>query len=236
MTHNSDFLLNTLKVTGFLFLVLCPPGSLSSIPITLPPPPDQKLDVSGGDSNSNQAFLDTIMWPSSGQNDRHCQPCPACTFSEAMARPSCLPCPAWHSTPIFGSVPGEGGEWIDTVCPRAGRDYVILGDFVDSTFGQLPVGDFFAGLSEMTRVSIFVGLGVGLLFSTLGLVVFVYWLVDAGRMLSNVSNMLRPLYIEAALVTKTMRRTEKKRSNHAAIRMKEIITQQKQEALLKQYQ
>lgn len=211
----------------FVLLDLCPPGSFNPVQITLPPPPEQKLDLEGGDADSNQAFLENLMWPYSSTSGFTCKPCPACSFTETAGRPTCLPCPAWHSTPIFGSIPGEGGEWIETVCPRRGRHHVLLGDFVDEAFGRVPVGVWFESLSELTRISIFVFVALGSLLTCLTAVVIIYWCVDVQEMLTQSSNELRPLYLEAAFVAKTVQRTEHERTARVSKLMKEVLNKEK---------
>ncbi|VDD79331.1 unnamed protein product [Mesocestoides corti] len=202
--------------------VLCPAGSFSRVDITLPPPPEESLDMQSGDLDSNQEFLENVMWPYADSRPS-CRPCPACSYAETLGRPSCLPCPAWHSTPIYGSIPGEGGEWIDSVCPRKGRRHVLLNDFVKETFGYEPVGKWFEGLSELTRVSIYV---VALVVSTFGIlaaIVIVYRCIDVAGMLSAAARELRPLYLEAALVLQTMRRIEQGRRARAVARLRQLL-------------
>ena len=174
-------------------IALCPPGSFLQTRITLPPPPHQYLDVvSGGDDDSNQAFLESLAWPQSSSfpssTSSACLPCPACSYTEAVGRPVCLPCPEWHKTPIFGSILGEGGEWISSVCPRLGRDHILLGDFVEDVFGQRPVGAWFDSLSELMRISIYVAVAIGAFVVMATAVFLVYRCVDVGETLSRAAD------------------------------------------------
>ncbi|EUB64011.1 hypothetical protein ECG_06396 [Echinococcus granulosus] len=201
---------------------LCPAGSLSELQITLPPPPDQTVSIRGGAVDSNQETLANMLWPHMGEVTS-CRPCPACSYTEILGHPSCLPCPSWHSIPIFGTIPGEGGEWIDLVCPRQGRWQILLNDYVTEAYGYQPVGKWFEELSELTRVWIYVVVAMGSVFFVLAVVIFAYCCVDVAGMLSKSADELRPLYTEAALVVKTTKRVERERTAKAAERLRQLM-------------
>ncbi|VDK34106.1 unnamed protein product [Taenia asiatica] len=201
---------------------LCPAGSLSELQITLPPPPDQTVNIRGGDVEANAESLHNMLWPQMGAVTS-CRPCPACSYTETLGRPSCLPCPSWHSTPIFGTIPGEGGEWIDLVCPRQGRWQILLNDYVTEAYGYQPVGKWFEELSELTRVWIYVVVALGSVFLVLFVVLIAYCCVDVAGILSRSADELRPLYTEAALVVKNTKRVERERTAKAAERLRQLM-------------
>ncbi|VDM19565.1 unnamed protein product [Hydatigera taeniaeformis] len=201
---------------------LCPAGSLAELQITLPPPPDQAVNMQAGDEEANQESLHNMLWPHTGAVTS-CRPCPACSYTETLGRSSCLPCPSWHSIPIFGTIPGEGGEWIDLVCPRQGRWQLLLNDYVTEAYGYWPVGKWFEDLSELARVWIYVVVALGSVFFVLAVVLIAYCCVDVAGMLSKSAHELRPLYTEAALVVKNTKRVERERTTKAAERLRQLM-------------
>lgn len=222
--YSSGILLSCPRYGLVVFLVaeLCPAGSLSEMQITLPPPPDQTVSMRGGDVEANQESLHNLLWPHMGAVTS-CRPCPACSYTEILGRSSCLPCPGWHSIPIFGTIPGEGGEWIDLVCPRQGRWQMLLNDYVTEAYGYQPVGKWFEELSELTRVWLYVVVALGSVLLVLAFVLIAYCGVDVAGMLSKSADELRPLYTEAALVVKNTKRVERERTAKAAERLRQLI-------------
>ena len=203
---------------------MCPAGSIADIQITLPPPPEQALTKRSDDDEIDEDHLSKLVWPQANKK-ASCRPCPACSYTETLGRSACLPCPGWHSTPIYGTIKGEGGEWIDVVCPRQGRWQVILNDYVTQTYGYHPVGKWFEELPELTRVWIYVAVALGSVFIVVAALIVVYCCIDVAGMLSSAADELRPLYNEAAIVVKTTRQAERERTERAAMELRELMKQ-----------
>ena len=180
--------------------------------------------IRGDMEDIDEDYLSTLIWPQTNKK-ASCRPCPASSYAETLGRSSCLPCPGWHSTPIYGTIPGEGGEWIDLVCPRQGRWQVILNDYVTDTYGYHGIGKWFEELHEITRVWIYVAVALGSVLIVVIILLVAYCCIDVEAMLFNAADELQPLYQEAALVVKTTRLMERERTERAAMKLRQLIAQ-----------
>ncbi|VDL59658.1 unnamed protein product [Hymenolepis diminuta] len=207
-----------LNIEGKMECDLCPTGSASNLQITMPPPPDHRINLING--SIDEEYLSAITWPYS-ESPSSCQPCPNGFYSETLGQSSCLPCPRYHNTPIFENQIGSGGEWIDLACPRVGRNPIILQDFFVEA--NEPLGKWVEGLSEIARVWIFVGTFMGILVVVIVMTLLVYRCFDVEAMLMRSADELRPLYVEAAIVVKTAKACERERTERAIEKMRKLL-------------
>nr|CDS30297.1 hypothetical protein HmN_000271500 [Hymenolepis microstoma] len=207
-----------LNIEGKMECELCPTGSNADLQITMPPPPEHKLEIRNGTLDNDQ--LSTLTWPYS-DTPSSCHPCASGFYAETLGQPFCLPCPHYHYTPIFASKVGSGGEWIDLACPRAGRDSIILQDFFMEAYE--PLGKWVGRLSEIAKVFIFVGTFMGILVAMIVTTLLVYQCFDVEEMLKRSAEELRPLYVEAAIVVKTAKACERERTARVAEKMKKLL-------------
>ncbi|KAL7058561.1 hypothetical protein AAHC03_013748 [Spirometra sp. Aus1] len=193
----------------------CGTGSLGLASITLPPPPEY-LDP--GRDDSDEPFMRSMQWPNPVMES--CRPCPAASYVEEMGHPVCLSCPPGHHAPIYGEVPGEGGEWLHTTCSPGGRNKVLLEDFVSTNFGTEP-GRWFARQIKLTRVALYASIAMTPLWITLLLLFIMYYVVDVGTILARACEEVRPLQLQAAELTRNAVKIEKERRRKAELRLEE---------------
>ncbi|BHF69790.1 hypothetical protein SprV_0301283700 [Sparganum proliferum] len=193
----------------------CGTGSLGLASITLPPPPEY-LDP--GRDDSDEPFMRSMQWPNPVMES--CRPCPAASYVEEMGHPVCLSCPPGHHAPIYGEVPGEGGEWLHTTCSPGGRNKVLLEDFVSTNFGS-EAGRWFARQIKLTRVALYASIAMTPLWITLLLLFIMYYVVDVGTILARACEEVRPLQLQAAELMRNAVKIEKERRRKAELRLEE---------------